>query len=123
MLVRTRIGGGMLSRLTSLGGDDNDRLSVEIRGHQVEVTQSLANQVRDAMMATPGVMSAQISRRPGQPEMVVSVDRAKANCPYPLCYPINPALRRRSESHLPSRPACASAHQFLAASPAGVETL
>ena len=78
MLVRTRIGGGMLSRLTSLGGDDNDRLSVEIRGHEVEVTQSLANQVRDAMMSTPGVASAQVSRRPGQPEMVISVDRAKA---------------------------------------------
>ena len=54
------------------------RLSVEIRGHDVEQSQRLAEQVRKAMLQTPGVVAAQLSLRPGMPEMLVSVDRAKA---------------------------------------------
>ncbi len=79
MMVRTRVSGSFIRRMTSFGGGDGDRLSVEIRGHQVEVAQNLANQVRNIMMSTPGVTSSQVSLRPGQPEMVVTVDRAKAS--------------------------------------------
>ena len=79
MMVRTRVSGSFIRRMTSFGGGDGDRLSVEIRGHQLEVAQNLANEVRNIMMATPGVTSSQVSLRPGQPEMVVTVDRAKAS--------------------------------------------
>ncbi len=79
MMVRTRVSGSFIRRMTSFGGGDGDRLSVEIRGHQVEVAQKLANEVRNIMMSTPGVTSSQVSLRPGQPEMVVTVDRAKAS--------------------------------------------
>ncbi len=79
MMVRTRVSGSFIRRMTSFGGGDGDRLSVEIRGHQIEVAQNLANEVRNIMMSTPGVTSSQVSLRPGQPEMVVTVDRAKAS--------------------------------------------
>ena len=75
MLVRTRVSGGMFRRR----GEEGDRLTVEVRGHDIEVAQDLSEQVREAMLATPGVVSAQLSRPPGMPEMLVRVDRAKAS--------------------------------------------
>ncbi|HXG33118.1 MAG TPA: efflux RND transporter permease subunit [Bryobacteraceae bacterium] len=78
MIVRARLGGGMVSRVTRTGVAEGDRLSVEIRGHELEVLDQLARQVRQAMVAVPGVVETQISRQPGLPEMLVLVDRPKA---------------------------------------------
>ena len=75
--LRTRISSGNFGRRRG-GGDSDDRLQVTIRGYNPETTQQLALQVRDAMLAVPGVAEAQVSRRPGSPEMVVRVDRMKA---------------------------------------------
>ena len=78
MLVRTRVSSGMFRRRGGgFGGDD--RLSVEVRGHDLETIMRLAEEVRNAMMSVPGVVSAQLSRQPGVPEMLISVDRAKAS--------------------------------------------
>ena len=77
MLVRTRVSGGMFRRRGNSG--EGDRLTVEVRGHDIDITRELSEQVRDAMLAIPGVTSAQLSRSPGMPEMLVSVDRAKAS--------------------------------------------
>ena len=74
MLVQTRVSGGTFRRR----GDDEERLQVEIRGHNPEVMADLAERLRDAMLSVEGVPSAVISRRPGTPEMLVRVDRAKA---------------------------------------------
>ena len=74
--VRTRISGGSFGRRR--GGGDGDRLQVAIRGYSPETTQTLALQARDAMLAVPGVAEAEVSRRPGTPEMLVRVDRLKA---------------------------------------------
>lgn len=76
--VRTRIQSGNFGRRRGGGGDSGDRLSVQIRGHNQEITESLALQVRDAMLGIPGVAESQVSRQPGLPEMVVKVDRLKA---------------------------------------------
>jgi HAE1 family hydrophobic/amphiphilic exporter-1 len=78
MIVRARLGGGMVSRVTRTGVAEGDRLSVEIRGHELEILDRLARQVRQAMAAVPGVVETQISRQPGLPEMLVLVDRPKA---------------------------------------------
>jgi HAE1 family hydrophobic/amphiphilic exporter-1 len=78
MIVRARLGGGMVSRVTRTGVAEGDRLSVEIRGHELEILDRLARQVREAMAAVPGVVETQISRQPGLPEMLVLVDRPKA---------------------------------------------
>ena len=76
MMVKTRISSGMFSRR---GGDEgSDRLSIQIRGHELEAGMEYAKQVRDAMGRVPGVVEAQISQRPGMPEMLVVVDRPRA---------------------------------------------
>jgi len=74
--VRVRVRGSLFRRFT--GFDDGDRLSVEVRGHDIAVMQDLAEQVRDAMASIPGVTNARLSRKPGMPEMLVRVDRRKA---------------------------------------------
>ncbi len=75
--VRTRVSGGSFGRRRG-GGGGGDRLQVAIRGYSPETTQNLALQARDAMLAVPGVAEAEVSRRPGTPEMLVRVDRLKA---------------------------------------------
>ena len=77
MLVRTRVSSGMFRRGRG-GNDDGDRLSVEIRGHNIETAAQLAETIRERMSTVPGVAEAQISQRPGMPEMLVEVDRMKA---------------------------------------------
>jgi HAE1 family hydrophobic/amphiphilic exporter-1 len=74
--VRTRVQGGSFGRRG--GGGEGDRLSVEIRGYNQEITAGLAEQVQQTMIAVPGVVEAQVSRQPGLPEMVVKIDRLKA---------------------------------------------
>ena len=74
-IVRTRVASGTVRR--SSDGED-DRLTVEIRGHEPTITQQLAERVREEMMQIDGVASSQVSRRPGTPEMLVRVDRKKA---------------------------------------------
>ncbi len=74
MIVQVRVSSGTFRR----GDGDGERLTVEVRGHDPDVTQELSEQVREAMVTTEGVASALISRRPGTPEMLVRVDRAKA---------------------------------------------
>jgi HAE1 family hydrophobic/amphiphilic exporter-1 len=74
--VRTRVSSGSFGRRG--GGEGGDRLTVEVRGYEQDLTQDLALQVRNAMLAIDGVEEAQLSRQPGMPEMVVKVDRLKA---------------------------------------------
>lgn len=78
MIVRTRVSGGMFRPRGAGFGDSSDRLSVEIRGHDLAVMDGLAEKVREAMGNIDGVVGPQISRQPGFPEMVLTVDRAKA---------------------------------------------
>ena len=74
MFVQTQVSSGTFRRR----GGDEERLQVEIRGYDPEVMADLAEQVHTAMMTVPGIPSALVSRRPGTPEMLVRVDRAKA---------------------------------------------
>ena len=74
MRIRTRVRSGLrMGRF-----NDEDRLSVEVRGHDMIVLRQLANSVHEIMLATEGVRSAQINQQSGFPEMLVSIDRAKA---------------------------------------------
>ncbi len=75
--LRTRISSGNFGRRRG-GGNSDDRLQVTIRGYSPATTQRLALEVRDAMFSVDGVAEAEVSRRPGSPEMVVRVDRLKA---------------------------------------------
>jgi HAE1 family hydrophobic/amphiphilic exporter-1 len=77
MMVKTRISSGMFSRRGG-GEDGEDRLSIQIRGHDMEAGMEYAKQVRDAMGRIPGIAEPQISQRPGMPEMLIVVDRPRA---------------------------------------------
>jgi HAE1 family hydrophobic/amphiphilic exporter-1 len=79
MLVRTNVSSGMYRRSSSSSQSGGDRLSVEIRGDNLDVLKGIAEQVRETMASIPGVADAQTSQRPGLPEMVVQVDRDKAS--------------------------------------------
>lgn len=78
VVVRTRVSSGMTSRGSRSGSSGGDRLAVEIRGHDLQTLEDLAEQVRAAMSSVPGVPEVQISRQPGMPEMLVTVDRLRA---------------------------------------------
>jgi HAE1 family hydrophobic/amphiphilic exporter-1 len=79
VVVRTRVSSGMFTRGSRSSTSGGDRLTVEIRGHELQVLEELAEKVRDAMASVPGVPEVQISRQPGMPEMLVTVDRLKAS--------------------------------------------
>ena len=76
MLIRTRVSGGMFRRYSS--SEDEDRLSVEIRGHNVDTASQFAETIREIMEGIPGIAEPTISQRPGMPEMMVEVDRLRA---------------------------------------------
>lgn len=76
LTARTRPGTTNFFR--RLGQTTDDRLSVEIRGHDMAVAADLAKRVKDTVESVPGVADAMIGRREGMPEMIVTVDRAKA---------------------------------------------
>jgi len=63
--------------MARLGGS-NDRVGVDIRGHDMTVAGDLALQVKHVMDNVPGVAEAQVSRREGTPEMRIHADREKA---------------------------------------------
>ena len=78
MRVNTRLRGSFMNRL-SRGFGDGDRLAVEIRGYDLDVLNDLGNRVQDSMSKVEGVAGPRIATPPGNPEMVVRVDRAKAS--------------------------------------------
>jgi len=54
-------------------------VSIEIYGENDQVAASLANTIEDGLKTIPGVANIQISRRDGNPEMGVILDRDKAS--------------------------------------------
>lgn len=77
--VLTRVsasGGNFAMRFQSQGGD---RIGVEIRGHDLEVSNQLALMIRDLMLTVPGLAEPTLSRREGTPEVHLKFDRDKAS--------------------------------------------
>jgi HAE1 family hydrophobic/amphiphilic exporter-1 len=74
--VRARAGSS--SWMTRFNRGSDDRVSVEIRGHDMDVSTDLARQVKDVIDSVPGITDSQISRREGMPEMLVTIDRVRA---------------------------------------------
>ena len=80
VVVRTRVSSGSFTRGSRSGSSGGgDRLVVEVRGHDLKVLEDLALKVRNEMASIEGVPEVQISRQPGLPEMLLSVDRLKAS--------------------------------------------
>lgn len=74
--IRTRAGQGLF--ILRMGTSDGDRVEVEIRGYDIDIALSLAEQVKDMVIGVEGINDASISREAGVPEQMIIVDRARA---------------------------------------------
>ncbi|MGH9373730.1 MAG: efflux RND transporter permease subunit [Vicinamibacterales bacterium] len=75
--ITTRASGGNFQMNRLLGGGDS-RISLEIRGDDLEEAARLSQAAKDVMDQTPEVRNAQLGRQEGRPELSVEVDRPKA---------------------------------------------
>jgi HAE1 family hydrophobic/amphiphilic exporter-1 len=79
VVVRARPSGGQGMRgMPGGGGGDGSRFSVEIRGHELDVSGRLAQDVKTLLDSTPGIADSRVGREEGRPEIAVRVDRDKA---------------------------------------------
>ncbi len=65
----------LLLRVMRGGGDD--RLSVQIRGHDMATAERLAGEVQTLMQGIPGITETRVDREDGQLQRVVRVDRQR----------------------------------------------
>jgi len=77
VLVRARPSGGQQMRGMGGGGGDA-RLSIEILGHDLETSKSIAQDLKTLLDTTPGIADTRLQREEGRPELAVRVDRDKA---------------------------------------------
>ncbi|NQT03806.1 MAG: efflux RND transporter permease subunit [Planctomycetes bacterium] len=76
MIVRTRAGQGLF--IFRLGTSGADKVQVEVRGHDLEMADRLAAQIKDIVESVEGITDARISRELGSPEELIVIDRQKA---------------------------------------------
>ena len=74
--VRTRAGQGLFLLRIGTGGDD--QVQVEVRGHDLEISDALARRVEEIVAGVAGITDTKISRETGTPEELIIVDRQKA---------------------------------------------
>ena len=74
--IRTRAGQGLF--IFRMGAQGDDRIQVDVRGHDLETADALARQVEAVIAAVAGVTDTRVSRESGTPEELIVVDRAKA---------------------------------------------
>jgi HAE1 family hydrophobic/amphiphilic exporter-1 len=60
------------------GNSGGERVSVEIRGFDMQTAADVARRIKDIVDTVPGITDSMVSRREGFPEMVIKVDRTKA---------------------------------------------
>jgi HAE1 family hydrophobic/amphiphilic exporter-1 len=73
--VRVRAGGGLFILRELRGG--GERLSVQVRGYELDEADRLVGQVKALMSKTPGISNVQVSRKSGAEEIQIVPDRAK----------------------------------------------
>jgi HAE1 family hydrophobic/amphiphilic exporter-1 len=76
MIVRTRAGQGLF--ILRMGTSGGDKIQVEVRGHDLQMADKLAAQVKEIVESTDGITDARVSRESGSPEELVFIDRQKA---------------------------------------------
>jgi len=75
-IVRTRAGQGLF--VLRMGQSNIERVTVEVRGYDLETAEILALRVKALMEEVGGVTDVQLSRDSGSPEEIIMVDRQKA---------------------------------------------
>jgi len=74
--IRTRAGEGL--HLLRMGQSGAERLELNIRGHDFDVADDLAQRVKELILDVPGITDASISREVGNPEELILIDRRRA---------------------------------------------
>jgi HAE1 family hydrophobic/amphiphilic exporter-1 len=74
--IRTRAGQGLF--IFRMGRAEGDKAQVEIRGHNIETADALAQLIRQRILDVDGITDARLSRETGTPEELILVDRQKA---------------------------------------------
>jgi HAE1 family hydrophobic/amphiphilic exporter-1 len=74
--VRTRAGQGLF--ILRMGSSGEEKVELEVRGHDMEAADFLARQVKELVEGVHGVTDVRVSRESGSPEELIIVDRQKA---------------------------------------------
>ena len=80
VIVRANASGGnnQMNRFLSGGNNGGGRLSLEIRGDNLDDARKVAQAAKDLLDGVPGIADSRLGRDEGRPELAVEVDRAKA---------------------------------------------
>jgi len=77
-IVRANPGGGNFQLNFILGGGQDARLSLEIRGHDIDDARRIQQQAIGLMQDTPGIADVRTGQDDARPELAIHVDRPKA---------------------------------------------
>jgi HAE1 family hydrophobic/amphiphilic exporter-1 len=77
-IVRANPGGGNFQLNRILGGGDDSRLSLEIRGHDLDDARRIQQQAIVLVQDTPGIADVRVGQDDARPELAIRVDRPKA---------------------------------------------
>jgi hydrophobic/amphiphilic exporter-1 (mainly G- bacteria), HAE1 family len=78
VIITSRASGGNFQMNRLLGGGDEGRLSLEIRGDDLTEARRLSLAAKELMDKIPEVRNARVGREEGRPELAIQVDRPKA---------------------------------------------
>jgi HAE1 family hydrophobic/amphiphilic exporter-1 len=67
------------SLMTRILGGREERIEVDVRGHDLDEGAKLANRVKEVIESVDGTVNVRVSREEGKPELTVQVDRDKAS--------------------------------------------
>jgi HAE1 family hydrophobic/amphiphilic exporter-1 len=77
-IVRANPGGGNFQLNFILGGGQDARLSLEIRGHDLDDAKRIQQQAIGLIQDTPGIADVRVGQDDARPELAIHVDRPKA---------------------------------------------
>ena len=78
VILRTRPSGGNWNMSRMFGRGSDARLTLEIRGFDLDDASRLAKSAKNLMESIEGVTDVEIGREEGRPELAIDVDRPKA---------------------------------------------
>jgi HAE1 family hydrophobic/amphiphilic exporter-1 len=77
VIIQTQASGGNRMQSRLFGGGDS-RISLEIQGDDLAISQRVAQDAKSVMDRVPEVRNARVGRDDGRPELAIQVDRPKA---------------------------------------------
>ena len=77
VIITTRASGGNQQQNRLFGGGES-RISLEIQGDDLQVSQRVAQGAKTVMDRIPEIRNARVGRDDGRPELAIQVDRPKA---------------------------------------------